>query len=429
MSKKYSAQCVENKTKSRKNLDKVRRQLLSECGAMCCAPECEKRFYEETTFLAECAHIISHAEGGPRGDGETSAEERDKADNLLYLCLEHHTIVDKNPEKYPAELLRKWKKDRKKFVDHVRKNQALIQNLIERIRKENNKENSYDDLLMIMFSICHDFIRRNLIKEAKNLFDQIIVFSIGLADAKFTIQYQLLNALFLIQDERIADAKIKLLELIEEFPMEAELLFEYIFLCKNFPEKLDKVDKIEHDIHQLSPNDDRVSLLNFEKKYEDKEMLVEKNITFNYSENAYINSRYLRMSALLFIEKGEKNKANMFIDEWEKQQPKSPGPHVLRALYKTSELLNKNDLDKGNLKICLNILKDENEKIRNKDPLSYRQAINLLMKEYIISINSIQFSITTRDLNDICNQIHALIQKCYFDPFIDGILILDFGQI
>ncbi|MCB9551939.1 MAG: hypothetical protein H6705_08655 [Myxococcales bacterium] len=46
-----------------------------------------------------------------------AAADRDEADNLILLCPTHHTLIDKVPEQYPAELLRRWKAEHEAWVE------------------------------------------------------------------------------------------------------------------------------------------------------------------------------------------------------------------------------------------------------------------------------------------------------------------------
>lgn len=54
---------------------------------------------------AEIAHIKADAPGGPRYDASQTDDERNSFDNLMLLCLDCHTKIDRNPGEYPAELL------------------------------------------------------------------------------------------------------------------------------------------------------------------------------------------------------------------------------------------------------------------------------------------------------------------------------------
>ena len=56
-------------------------------------------------------HIYGVRPGARRYRRDLPAEVRDSFENLLLLCLAHHEEVDskENEERYPPELLRKWK--------------------------------------------------------------------------------------------------------------------------------------------------------------------------------------------------------------------------------------------------------------------------------------------------------------------------------
>ncbi|OSI06913.1 hypothetical protein BWD08_10185 [Neisseria animaloris] len=54
------------------------------------------------------AHIIAKNADGPRGN--TDNENDNTYDNLLLLCPNCHTKIDKTPDDYPFELLREWKR-------------------------------------------------------------------------------------------------------------------------------------------------------------------------------------------------------------------------------------------------------------------------------------------------------------------------------
>ncbi|ORA62932.1 hypothetical protein EJ571_10420 [Mycobacteroides franklinii] len=62
--------------------------------------------------FAEAAHIIAASETGPRGESAASAEERGAWNNLLLLCANCHTLVDKSAAAYPVDLLLEWKRSR-----------------------------------------------------------------------------------------------------------------------------------------------------------------------------------------------------------------------------------------------------------------------------------------------------------------------------
>jgi hypothetical protein len=60
--------------------------------------------------LAEVAHIVAASDAGPRGDENLSDEDLTSFSNLILLCPNCHTIVDRSPDDFPTELLVQWKR-------------------------------------------------------------------------------------------------------------------------------------------------------------------------------------------------------------------------------------------------------------------------------------------------------------------------------
>lgn len=95
----------------------TRRRLWADSAGYCGNPECLTRLFVEDpdgrdVDFAEAAHIIAANESGPRGAGTASVEERGAWSNLLLLCANCHTVVDKSAAAYPAGLLLGWKHSR-----------------------------------------------------------------------------------------------------------------------------------------------------------------------------------------------------------------------------------------------------------------------------------------------------------------------------
>lgn len=61
--------------------------------------------------LGECAHIFSAVPNGPRTHGGLSDEELERPENGIYLCRNHHLIVDRKSKdnKYTSDLLARYK--------------------------------------------------------------------------------------------------------------------------------------------------------------------------------------------------------------------------------------------------------------------------------------------------------------------------------
>lgn len=69
---------------------------------------CKMGLFENNVHIGEMAHIIAKKFNGPRGR-ESISIGRDSYDNLILLCANHHSEVDKNPELYTVEELHRIK--------------------------------------------------------------------------------------------------------------------------------------------------------------------------------------------------------------------------------------------------------------------------------------------------------------------------------
>lgn len=66
--------------------------------------------------FGEVAHIIAASSDGPRGN-EESADSQIDYSNLMLLCQRCHKEVDDDPDRYPIELLRRWKQEHEKRIE------------------------------------------------------------------------------------------------------------------------------------------------------------------------------------------------------------------------------------------------------------------------------------------------------------------------
>lgn len=94
--------------------DKDIKLLWGRAANRCSAPGCEENLTpyiaksRRDIVLGEMAHVIPRRLRGPRGDG---AAGDDGYKNRILLCPNHHRLVDKAPDDYPAALLHQWKRD------------------------------------------------------------------------------------------------------------------------------------------------------------------------------------------------------------------------------------------------------------------------------------------------------------------------------
>lgn len=103
---------------------KVKRMLLAASGGFCGNPGCHRNLFDffesgEITNVEELAHIISQKEDGPRGEDVLPMSQRDEYNNIILLCPTCHTIVDKNPELYPVDTIRKWKREHEESIKNL----------------------------------------------------------------------------------------------------------------------------------------------------------------------------------------------------------------------------------------------------------------------------------------------------------------------
>ena len=94
--------------------------LWGRSGNRCAYGGCEQPLSVDAEgggiVLGEEAHIVARERGGPRGISSLTLEERDSLENLILLCPNHHTLVDKDPATHTVELLLSMKRDHEEAV-------------------------------------------------------------------------------------------------------------------------------------------------------------------------------------------------------------------------------------------------------------------------------------------------------------------------
>lgn len=88
-------------------------KLFSDAGGYCQNPACLEPLFldldDEQIHIAEVAHVFSAADAGPRAEPVLSAAQRGAYENLILLCSRCHTIIDKAEDKFPDDLVMRWK--------------------------------------------------------------------------------------------------------------------------------------------------------------------------------------------------------------------------------------------------------------------------------------------------------------------------------
>jgi hypothetical protein len=98
--------------------------LWGNAAARCSFTDCQCRLCTQDAgagapyTLGEMAHICGEKPGANRHDPSQTLEERDGYDNLILLCPNHHTLIDKpeNEKRYSVAELQRMKSEHEKFV-------------------------------------------------------------------------------------------------------------------------------------------------------------------------------------------------------------------------------------------------------------------------------------------------------------------------
>jgi hypothetical protein len=75
---------------------------------------------DRTSIVSQEAHIVAEAPNGPRGESALTLEERNSYPNLMLLCLEHHKVVDDDPETFTVDVLLAMKAAHEQWFNSLR---------------------------------------------------------------------------------------------------------------------------------------------------------------------------------------------------------------------------------------------------------------------------------------------------------------------
>jgi hypothetical protein len=104
--------------------DRTKRLLWSRSGGYCQNPECHRDFFVffqdgNISSLEELAHVIGQSNQGPRGKSDLSVTERDEYNNIILLCPNCHSLIDKNPLQFSVKTLQNWKQRHEEAIKLV----------------------------------------------------------------------------------------------------------------------------------------------------------------------------------------------------------------------------------------------------------------------------------------------------------------------
>ncbi|MGC2236780.1 MAG: HNH endonuclease [Pyrinomonadaceae bacterium] len=113
--------------------------LFAISGNICAFPECKNLLVESNNVVGEVCHIKGHKPDAARYDANQTEEQRHAFDNLILMCPNHHTIIDKDEKTYTVETLLDYKaKQSLQAKSPLSENDTTIIQFINNFSSEDN---------------------------------------------------------------------------------------------------------------------------------------------------------------------------------------------------------------------------------------------------------------------------------------------------
>ena len=102
----------------------TQKRLFAASAGYCQNPGCAQLLFSDeagkSIHIAEMAHVYAASDEGPRANAAMTREERGAFENLIVLCSNCHTRVDKAPDAFPDSMMLGWRRE------HARKLEAVF---------------------------------------------------------------------------------------------------------------------------------------------------------------------------------------------------------------------------------------------------------------------------------------------------------------
>jgi hypothetical protein len=105
--------------------EEVKRTLADRVNHFCSNPDCRAQTRgpqvdpTKAINVGVAAHMSAASPGGPRFDPQLSAAQRSESTNGIWLCQNCGKIIDNDPTRYSANLLRAWKMVAEDYASHA----------------------------------------------------------------------------------------------------------------------------------------------------------------------------------------------------------------------------------------------------------------------------------------------------------------------
>lgn len=170
------------KSKARDYKPSTVKRLHTLSGNECAAPDCTRALIarDGETIISKICHIEAASADGARWNPDMDDDQRRHFDNLVLLCDECHCIIDNkaNEAKYPAPLLKQWKKQHEstRTYSYLNEHPSMLNMVINAISDiELDIEENISSLNIKAFDIDAK-IKHNDIKRNKALIEEYKVF-------------------------------------------------------------------------------------------------------------------------------------------------------------------------------------------------------------------------------------------------------------
>lgn len=92
----------------------TQKRLFAASAGYCQNPACGRELFIDADgkaiHVAEMAHVFAASDAGPRANPGLTEADRGDFENLIVLCANCHTVVDKAPDAFPDAMMFAWKR-------------------------------------------------------------------------------------------------------------------------------------------------------------------------------------------------------------------------------------------------------------------------------------------------------------------------------